>query len=250
MSTNRCMEKRCGIYIYSHTHIYNGILVIKKNEILPFAKTQMDLENIMLSEINQTKTNAIYHLYQCMKVKRESEIAESCPTLSDPMDCGPPGFSVHGIFQARVLEWDAVAFSMTYLLALDKSRIRLCDLSKLCDFPETQFPYLIKGLRLGKWFFTGGGEVEFVPWRTCDSVWRYFQLLSLSGEEVLMTSNGQKPRIPLNILQYIGHSAKQRIAWKWSRFGLFSSVLYCLLEIIFSNWSHIPPDQNHTPFLF
>ena len=106
--------------------------------------------------------------------EKKSEVTESCLTLSDPMDCGPPGSSVHGIFQARVLEWDAIAFSMTYLLALDKTRIRLCDLSKLCDFPETQFPYLIKGLRLGKWFFTGGGEVEFVPWRTCDSVWRYF----------------------------------------------------------------------------
>ena len=50
MSTNRCMEKRCGIYIYSHTHIYNGILVIKKNEIMPFAATWMDLEIIILNE--------------------------------------------------------------------------------------------------------------------------------------------------------------------------------------------------------
>ena len=46
-----------------------------------------------------------------MKVKSESEVAESCPTLSDAMDCGPPGSSVHGIFQARVLEWGAIAFS-------------------------------------------------------------------------------------------------------------------------------------------
>ena len=45
-----------------------------------------------------------------MKVKRESEGAQSCPTLSDPMDCSPPGSSVHGIFQARVLEWGAIAF--------------------------------------------------------------------------------------------------------------------------------------------
>ena len=44
-----------------------------------------------------------------MKVKSESEIAQSCPTLSDPMDCSPPGSSVHGIFQARILEWVAVA---------------------------------------------------------------------------------------------------------------------------------------------
>ena len=46
-----------------------------------------------------------------MKVKRESEVAQSRPTLSDPMDCSLPGSSIHGIFQARVLEWGAIAFS-------------------------------------------------------------------------------------------------------------------------------------------
>ena len=46
-----------------------------------------------------------------MKVKSESEIAQSCPTLSDPMDCSPPDFSINGIFQARVLEWGAIALS-------------------------------------------------------------------------------------------------------------------------------------------
>ena len=46
-----------------------------------------------------------------MEVKSESEVAQSCPTLCDPMDCSLPGSSIHGIFQARVLEWDAVAFS-------------------------------------------------------------------------------------------------------------------------------------------
>ena len=46
-----------------------------------------------------------------MKVKNESEVAQSSPTLSDPMDCSLPGSSVHGIFQARVLEWGAIAFS-------------------------------------------------------------------------------------------------------------------------------------------
>ena len=45
---------------------------------------------------------------------RESEVAQLCPTLSDPMDCSPPGSSVHGIFQARVLEWGAIAFSSDY----------------------------------------------------------------------------------------------------------------------------------------
>ena len=52
-----------------------------------------------------------HFLLQCMKVKSEGEVAQSCPTLCDPMDCGPPGSSVHGIFQARVLEWGAIAFS-------------------------------------------------------------------------------------------------------------------------------------------
>ena len=51
-----------------------------------------------------------HFLLQCMKVKSESEVTQSCLTLSDPMDCGPPGSSIHGIFQARVLEWGATAF--------------------------------------------------------------------------------------------------------------------------------------------
>ena len=50
-------------------------------------------------------------LLQRMKVKSESEVAQSCPTLSDPMDCSTPGSSAHGIFQARVLEWGVIAFS-------------------------------------------------------------------------------------------------------------------------------------------
>ena len=52
-----------------------------------------------------------HFLLQCMKVKSESEVAQSFLTLSDPMDCILPGSSIHGIFQARVLEWGAIAFS-------------------------------------------------------------------------------------------------------------------------------------------
>ena len=54
---------------------------------------------------------ACHFLPQRMKVKREREVAQSCPTLRDPMDCSLPGSSVHGISQARVLEWGAIAFS-------------------------------------------------------------------------------------------------------------------------------------------
>jgi len=57
-----------------------------------------------------------------MKMKSESEVAQSCPTPSDPMVCSPPGSSVHGIFQARVLEWGAIAFStrLVYIAAISK----------------------------------------------------------------------------------------------------------------------------------
>ena len=55
-------------------------------------------------------------------MKSESEVAQSCLTLSDPMDCSLSGSSVHGIFQARVLEWVAIAFSMTNLDSIFKSR--------------------------------------------------------------------------------------------------------------------------------
>ena len=59
-----------------------------------------------------------HFLLQSMKVKSESEVAQSCPTLSDPMDCSLPGSSVHRIFQARVLEWGAIAFSKARYSAL------------------------------------------------------------------------------------------------------------------------------------
>ena len=59
----------------------------------------------------QEHWSGCHFLLQCMKVKSESEVAQSCY----PMDCSPPGSSVHGIFQAKVLEWDGIAFSM-YIL--------------------------------------------------------------------------------------------------------------------------------------
>ena len=53
-----------------------------------------------------------------MQVKSESEVAQSCPTLSDPMDCSLPGSSIHGISQATVLEWGAIAFLEILLLPI------------------------------------------------------------------------------------------------------------------------------------
>ena len=80
-----------------------------------------------------------------MKVKSESEVAQSRPTLSDPMDCSLPGSSIHGIFQARVLEWGAIAFSMTNLDSVLKSRdITLTTnvhLIKAMVFPVVMYGY-------------------------------------------------------------------------------------------------------------
>ena len=61
-----------------------------------------------------------HFLLQCMEVKNEREVVQSCPTLSDPMDCSPPGSSIHGIFQARGLEWGAIAFSVTCTREMQK----------------------------------------------------------------------------------------------------------------------------------
>ena len=73
-----------------------------------------------------------HFLLQCMKAKSENEVAQSCPTLSDPMECSPPGSSVHGIFQARVLEWGATAFSSPPPGVLPNSGIKFMSVYVSC----------------------------------------------------------------------------------------------------------------------
>ena len=68
-------------------------------------------------------------LLQCMKVKRECEVTQLCPTLCDPMDCSLPGSSVHGIFQARVLEWVAIAFSTNPVIDINKYKLNQCEIN-------------------------------------------------------------------------------------------------------------------------
>ena len=89
-----------------------------------------------------------------MKVKSDSEVAQSCPTRSDPMDCSLPGSSVHGVFQARVLEWSAIAFSCKKAESLftyknteerEKKCVCVCVLvtqvcSTLCDPMDCSLP--------------------------------------------------------------------------------------------------------------
>ena len=77
-----------------------------------------------------------HFLLQCIKVKSESEVAQLCPTVSDPMDCSPPGSSAHGIFQARELEWGATAFSI-YLFKNISSSV-LWNISHFLYWPYIQ----------------------------------------------------------------------------------------------------------------
>ena len=73
-----------------------------------------------------------HFLLQCMKMKSESEVSQSCPTPSDPMDCSPLGSPVPGILQARVLEWAAIAFSDLYANECQIFVVSSCELSYMC----------------------------------------------------------------------------------------------------------------------
>ena len=78
-----------------------------------------------------------HFLLQCMKVKSESEVAQSCLTLSDPMDCSLPGSSARGIFQTRVLEWVAIAFSSVFPASFNFSSVQLLSCVPLFANPWT-----------------------------------------------------------------------------------------------------------------
>ena len=82
-----------------------------------------------------------HFLLQCMKVKSEREVAQLCPTLSDPMYCSLPGSSVHGIFQARVLEWGAIAFSYSILKSRGITLSTKVHLVKAMVFPVVMYGF-------------------------------------------------------------------------------------------------------------
>ena len=77
-----------------------------------------------------------------MKMKSESEVAQSCPTLSDLMDCSLPGSSVHGIFQARVLEWGAIAFSSFIIGPSNSTPGYLCEENENTNLKRYLHPYV------------------------------------------------------------------------------------------------------------
>ena len=97
-------------YIYTMEYCCCCVASVKSNSVRPHRRQPTRLSRPWDSPGKNTGVGC-HFLLQCMKVKSKSEVAQSCLILNDPMDCSLPGSSMHGIFQARVLEWGAIAFS-------------------------------------------------------------------------------------------------------------------------------------------
>ena len=132
---------------------------------------------------------ACHFLLQCMKVKGESEVPQSCLTLSNPMDCSLPGSSIHGIFQARVLEWGAIVFSSCGASGKIKGQGALCprrSCSLSCSLESSTELKIEVGVRRGK-RWGGGGEQGRM--RVGPGFWKaVFFFISFSGDSDIQSS--------------------------------------------------------------
>ena len=134
-----------------------------------------------------------HFLLQCMKVKSQSEVTQSCPTLSGLMDCRPPGSSIHGILQARILEWVAISSSHAWkwkVKVKSLSRVRLLVASWTAAY---QAPPSIGFSRQEFWSAHQGCQVQFrTSRRNVGSLWR--------------CSSGQGPHIAMIHPSSLSHS--------------------------------------------
>ena len=144
-----------------------------------------------------------------MKVKSESEVAQSFPTPSDPMDCSPPGSSIHGIFQARVLEWGAIAFSGRNIIDIPlKPPFCLLCLSSQTYHSCSHFILILLKSSLPQASLrhqTCGLQLHFV--------WACFQTQEGSHTQKSQTWTFEK----LKVLATVGpHSFMIMVVWSWS----------------------------------
>ena len=133
---NLCMLEQC----YSHTMRYCccccccWVTSVMSDSVRPYSRQPTGLPHLWDSPGKNTGVGC-HFLLQWMKVKSESEVTQSCLTLWEPMDCSLPGSSVHGIFQARVLEWGAIAFSNNEILVISKNKWAIDTCNNLNESP-------------------------------------------------------------------------------------------------------------------
>ena len=144
-----------------------------------------------------------HFLLQCMKAKSENEVTQSCPTLSDPMDCSLPGSSVHGIFQARVLEWGAIAFSKIGIITRSWGSKRLGNWPTATKLPSGRsgiWTWVSLIFRVGPLRVMNKHVVIIFSTSLSDSPCDQLQLnegsLGLQASEILSLSLLQKPAHP------------------------------------------------------
>ena len=128
MDTTQCSSTDQWIKMHTHTYTYNGILLLlllllsRFSRVQPHRQQPTRLPHPWDSPGKNTGVGC-HFLPQCMKVKSESEVTQSCPTLRDLMDYSLPGSSVHGISQARIPEWVAIPSSRGSSPPRDQTRI-------------------------------------------------------------------------------------------------------------------------------
>ena len=104
-------DYKLGVWNYQiHTASAAAVTSVVSDSVRPHSRQPIRIPHPWESPGKNTEVSC-HFLLQCIKVKSESEVAQSCQTLSDLMNCCLPGSSVNGIFQTRVLEWGAIAFS-------------------------------------------------------------------------------------------------------------------------------------------
>ena len=131
----------CDItYTWTLKKKWNEVASVVSHSVWPHRRQSTRLPSPWDSPGKNTGVDC-HFLLQWVKVKSESEVSQSCPTLCDPMDCSLPVSSIHGIFQARVLEWGAIVFSKSQLYFSLKQRPIYRDIFLSLDI-ETTLPAL------------------------------------------------------------------------------------------------------------
>ena len=162
-----------------------------------------------------------HFLLQCVKVRSEREVAQSCPTLSNPMDCSPPGSSIHRIFQARVLEWGAIAFYVP---------IKFFELSRCLDLQVQPQSW--------GWWSTGGTaetQSQLHSWFSNTSISLAILLISFSSAPLSPTMN-------LSFKRERSHSCIPNTEFR-SR-GLSWNFVYVNIRLqLYTNSRFSPPEK-------